>query len=81
MTCQRGPEPGANCTECLFHLQTDPCELRNLYDTHPARVAELQALLEQYNKTVLPPRNKPADPRSNPKLWGYVWTNWMDYVS
>ena len=75
-----GTTDGSKCTACLFNLEKDPCEKHNLYDTYPKRVAELQALLEEYNKTVLPPRNKPADPRSNPKYWGYAWTNWMDYV-
>jgi arylsulfatase B len=65
---------------CLFNLMRDPCELDNLSNKHPLRVAALQQLLERYNATVVPPLNKEADPRSNPKYWNYTWTNWMDQI-
>jgi arylsulfatase B len=65
---------------CLFNLTRDPCELDNLSHKYPLRVAALQALLDRYNATVVPPLNKEADPRSNPKYWNYSWTNWMDLI-
>ncbi|KAJ9601168.1 hypothetical protein L9F63_000688, partial [Diploptera punctata] len=80
VTCSSSSQHRSKCTDCLFDLDSDPCELNNLYDTQPERVADLQALLDKYNKTVLPPRNKPADPRSNPEFWQYTWTNWVDYL-
>jgi hypothetical protein len=65
---------------CLFDLANDPCEYRNLAKQHPQVVSELLGRLERFKKTAVPVRNKRADPRSNPKLWGYMWTNWMDFV-
>ncbi|XP_023720420.1 arylsulfatase B-like isoform X1 [Cryptotermes secundus] len=65
---------------CLFNLMQDPCELDNLSNKYPLRVAALQRLLDRYNATVVPPLNKEADPRSNPKYWNYTWTNWMDQI-
>jgi arylsulfatase B len=65
---------------CLFNLMRDPCELDNLSHKYPLRVASLQRLLDGYNATVVPPLNKEADPRSNPKYWNYTWTNWMDHI-
>ena len=33
-----------------------------------------------YNKTAVPPGNKPIDPRGDPKFYDYTWTNWLDIV-
>jgi arylsulfatase B len=65
---------------CLFNLRQDPCELDNQADKNPLMVAALQELVDQHNATVVPPLNKEADPRSNPKFWNYTWTNWMDLI-
>lgn len=81
-----GPVP-KNATEfcsseeypCLFHISSDPCEYHNLATKYPRHVKILKAKLGVYNATVVPPRNKPWDPKSNPKFWGYAWTNWLDY--
>ncbi|KAK6633914.1 hypothetical protein RUM44_004521 [Polyplax serrata] len=64
----------------LFNLETDPCETDNLAATQPDIVQRMKIKLEMYQRTVIPPRNKPTDERSDPKNWGYVWTNWMDYI-
>ncbi|KAK6645236.1 hypothetical protein RUM43_001512 [Polyplax serrata] len=64
----------------LFNLETDPCETDNLAATQPDIVQRMKMKLEMYQRTVIPPRNKPTDERSDPKNWGYVWTNWMDYI-
>ena len=36
--------------------------------------------LTTFASTAVPPRNKPVDPRADPKYWGYTWTNWCDFV-
>ncbi|KAK8402796.1 hypothetical protein O3P69_000844 [Scylla paramamosain] len=64
---------------CLFHIPSDPCEYHNLATAYPLHVNVLRAKLKLYNATVVPPRNKPWDPKANPKYWGYSWTNWLDY--
>ncbi|KAF4527036.1 hypothetical protein B566_EDAN001584 [Ephemera danica] len=65
--------------ECLFDLATDPCEQHNLIHTQLGVREVLLARLAMHNSTAVPARNKPLDPNSNPKYWGYTWTNWMDY--
>jgi len=64
---------------CLFDLALDPCESVNLADDFPEIVYRLEIALRHYNRTVVTPRNQPADPLSNPKFWDYEWINWMDY--
>ncbi|XP_059472307.1 arylsulfatase B [Neocloeon triangulifer] len=64
---------------CLFNLDDDPCELNNLAKEQPNIVKEMLELLQKFNDTLVPPRNQPRDPASNPKCWDNVWLNWMDY--
>ena len=33
-----------------------------------------------YKKTEVPRGNKSVDPRADPKLYNYTWTNWWDMV-
>jgi hypothetical protein len=64
---------------CLFDVEADPCETRNLANKHTLVLASLLLKLEAYNATAVVPRNQPADSNSNPKYWNYKWINWMDY--
>lgn len=41
---------------------------------------KLFKVLSSYEKSAIPPGNKPADPRSDPKFHNYQWINWGDYV-
>lgn len=61
---------------CLFDLETDPCEMTNLADKHPATVKKLYALYAHYNSSYAKPVNKPSDPMANPALHGGWWTPW-----
>ncbi|XP_045763072.1 arylsulfatase I-like isoform X2 [Maniola jurtina] len=64
---------------CLYNIEEDPCETRNLADEEPAVLAELLQELAKVNRTAVPPNNKPLDPVGNPMYWGYVFTNFGDY--
>jgi len=46
---------------------------------YPEVVNALLVELERFNSTAVPPANKPADPRADPRLWNYTWTNFGDY--
>lgn len=35
--------------------------------------------LQFYNSTAIPPNNAQSDPRGEPRLWDYTWTNFEDY--
>uniref|UniRef100_A0A6P7FT84 Arylsulfatase I-like n=1 Tax=Diabrotica virgifera virgifera TaxID=50390 RepID=A0A6P7FT84_DIAVI len=65
---------------CLYNIENDPCELNNVATNNPSIVRWLTDILNQYNRTAIPPGNLPLDPRGNPKYWNYVWTNFGDYI-
>ncbi|GFS05555.1 arylsulfatase [Elysia marginata] len=62
---------------CLFDLRGDPCEYHNVASDLPEVVTRLEERLIQYYLTMIPPANKPEDPRGNPQLHGGVWKPWM----
>nr|ATE50179.1 arylsulfatase 4 [Psylliodes chrysocephala] len=63
---------------CLFNIREDPCERVNLASTRPNIVRNLEQLLLDYRKNIVPALNKPRDPRANPMDWNNTWTNWQD---
>ena len=65
---------------CLFNINDDPCEYNNVASKYPDLVKIMQIRLEKYKATAVPPENKPADPRANPKYFNNTWTNWWDMV-
>ncbi|XP_037070399.1 arylsulfatase B-like isoform X2 [Pollicipes pollicipes] len=82
ITCQKKPSPRRTClkTACLFDLLRDPCEYSDLSAAMPAVTSKLRRRMEEFQRGMVPPRNKPVDPRANPKNWGYAWVNWGDLV-
>ncbi|XP_039746212.1 arylsulfatase I isoform X2 [Pararge aegeria] len=64
---------------CLYNIEDDPCEMKNLANQEPSVVAQLLEELAKVNRTVVHPNNKPIDPTGNPMYWGYVFTNFGDY--
>ncbi|XP_052862949.1 arylsulfatase B [Anopheles cruzii] len=63
---------------CLYDLEKDPCEYRNLADDYPHILQSLLARLADYNSTAIPPTNMKDDPRGDPSLWNYTWHNFGD---
>ncbi|CAH1102412.1 unnamed protein product [Psylliodes chrysocephalus] len=72
-------ECNLNQSPCLFNIREDPCERVNLASTAPNIVKNLEQLLLEYRKNIVPALNRPRDPRSNPINWNNTWTNWEDY--
>lgn len=68
-------------SECLFDLNSDPCEQHDLSALQPVHTSRLRQLMNRYRDTAVPPRNRRSDPKANPKYWQNVWTNWGDYVN
>ncbi|XP_068628006.1 arylsulfatase B [Battus philenor] len=64
---------------CLFNIEEDPCEMRNLAGIEPVILTDMLNELDQVNQTVTPPNNVPGDPRGDPKYWGRIYTNFGDY--
>ncbi|XP_058832247.1 arylsulfatase B-like [Topomyia yanbarensis] len=65
---------------CLFNLTEDPCERNNVASNYPDIVLELNQEVQRYMKTAAEPRNKPADPRSDPLHYNITWTWWQDEI-
>eukprot|EP00118_Oscarella_pearsei_P018833 m.195823 g.195823 ORF g.195823 m.195823 type:complete len:516 (+) comp39521_c1_seq2:37-1584(+) len=80
--CGQRPVNATECnavkSPCLFNIHLDPCEYNNLANEMSDKVDEMMERLHQYNMTAVPPRNKPYDEMSNPKLHGGAWTPWMN---
>lgn len=62
---------------CLFNITADPCEFHNLADRFPIIVRQLFWRLGEYNKTAVPIRNVPNDPKGLPCYHNGVWEPWV----
>ncbi|XP_014406023.1 PREDICTED: arylsulfatase J [Myotis brandtii] len=60
----------------LFNITADPYERVDLSGRYPGVVRQLLRRLSQFNRTAVPVRYPPGDPRSNPRLNGGVWGPW-----
>lgn len=63
---------------CLFNITADPCERNNLAAAYPIVVGKMLKRISEIRLTAKPPRNRPADRRSNPALFNNTWTWWYD---
>lgn len=63
---------------CLFDIIADPCERVNLASVEPNILADMETRLKRFRATVVTPRNRPSDARSNPKYFNGTWTWWYD---
>ena len=48
----------------LYNITADPTEHVDLSEKLPDVVKKMQERLEEYKKSMVPPRNKPSDPRA-----------------
>ena len=82
VSCGKPPSTPVECTQqagpCLFDVEDDPCEYVNRANSNPDLVNQMLQELEKFKQTMVPPRNKPFDPRANPDNFGGVWSPWMD---
>ncbi|XP_054740274.1 arylsulfatase B [Anastrepha obliqua] len=65
---------------CLYNVREDPCEYYNQAEKYPNILKTLLDELKRLNETAVPAANKPDDPRGDPRLHNYVWTNFGDVV-
>lgn len=63
---------------CLFNITDDPCERQNLAQAHADIVLDLSRRVQEFREKSQPPRNRPADYRSNPASFNNTWTWWYD---
>ncbi|KAM7296263.1 arylsulfatase B-like [Ixodes scapularis] len=60
-----------------FDLEHDPCELNNLAASNVTDLKELIKKIEEYGKGMVPPANKPLDPRGLPQNNHGLWGPWQ----
>ncbi|CAN8008028.1 unnamed protein product [Ixodes pacificus] len=59
-----------------FDLEHDPCELNNLAASNVTELKELIKKIEEYAESMVPPANKPLDPRGLPRYNHGLWGPW-----
>lgn len=50
-----------------------------MFCSYPNILKNMEEALQQLNASAVPPSNLPLDPRGDPRLWDYTWTNFGDY--
>lgn len=84
ISCSKPPGPdhplfcGDSKTVCLFNIMEDPCEFFDHAEKYPEIVERLSTLLQEYEKSMVPPLNKPSDERSDPIHHNGTWVSWDD---
>lgn len=63
---------------CLFDIQTDPCERRNIITDHPILATILEYRVRHFMNIARAPRNGIPDPCSNPRFYNETWVSWYD---
>ena len=72
--------PGQDTTLAveLYNIEMDPSETQNVSHKYPEVVRFLTDKIRAYNATIVPPRNVPYDPMSDPKYYNCTWMPWGD---
>ncbi|XP_032679721.1 arylsulfatase B-like [Odontomachus brunneus] len=66
-----------NVTECLFDINNDPCETKNIAQQYPRIARELDLFLEQYGRNVTRQVRVPVDWLADPRRTNGTWEPWM----
>ncbi|KAI5646460.1 sulfatase domain-containing protein [Phthorimaea operculella] len=68
-------------TSCLYNIREDPCERKDLLQSHLEVAQKLAARLQAEMKRVVdPPALLYRDPRALPYLHNYTWTTWVNDI-
>eukprot|EP00794_Sanderia_malayensis_P018116 gene18116-19926_t len=78
--CEELPEQPVNCSQgCLFNMEEDPCEYKDLSQENSEKFTELKEKIDEYRNKMAEPKYKhDADPNSNPRNHGGIWTPWIE---
>ncbi|XP_024878388.1 arylsulfatase B-like [Temnothorax curvispinosus] len=66
-----------NVTECLFDIENDPCETKNIVEQYPRVARELDQFLEQYGRNVTIQVKPPVDWLADPRRTNNTWEPWI----
>lgn len=77
------PRPNANyeCFDghCLFDIQNDPCEYRNVRKGNQEILDEMINILERFKKNMTKQNRHDCDPDADPVRFDGYWDNWMEF--
>ncbi|CAH3014965.1 unnamed protein product [Porites evermanni] len=65
-----------NHQACLFKLDDDPCEYKDVSHIYPGKVRELKERLDYYRSTALPVVYPMISPQADPKNFNEFWGPW-----
>lgn len=65
---------------CIFHLQVDQCEQRNLRNVEQYNnyIEDFYVTLAEFNKSVKYTMSLTSDPNGNPANFNNAWKPWID---
>lgn len=66
-----------NVTECLFDINNDPCETKNIAEQYARISRELDKFLEQYGHIVKRQMKIPVDWLADPRRTNNTWEPWI----
>ncbi|XP_011647856.1 arylsulfatase B-like [Pogonomyrmex barbatus] len=66
-----------NVTECLFDIEIDPCETKNIVEQYPRIARELDKYLEHYGRNVTVQLKSPVDWLADPRRTNNTWEPWI----
>ncbi|XP_066993734.2 arylsulfatase B [Anabrus simplex] len=70
------PRPGQSC---LFDLQSDPCEHKDVSNRYPLIADQLRREIVRFAKDFQEQINQPEDLEgADPARWNYTWSPWID---
>ncbi|XP_077296913.1 arylsulfatase B-like isoform X2 [Arctopsyche grandis] len=73
-TCETAPGKS-----CLFDMDSDPCEQRDLSRIYPHIVREMKRSLVYYKGRLVPQKPRKQDYRANPSRFNYTYHPWLDH--
>ncbi|XP_029177436.1 arylsulfatase B-like [Nylanderia fulva] len=66
-----------NVTECLFDINNDPCEMKNIAEQYSRISRELDQFLEQYGRIIKRQIKIPIDWQADPRRTNNTWEPWL----
>ncbi|KAJ9591420.1 hypothetical protein L9F63_002026 [Diploptera punctata] len=76
---ERKYSEGPYCsTYCLFDIENDPCEEKNIVLNYPIITEHLKNKLKTFRSLMVPELNKPVSSAANPKFYNNSWVSWLD---
>lgn len=74
------PDYGYECFNgyCLFDIQSDPCEYRNLARENIQILNTMINMLDRYKNVLVKQNRSGIDPDANPSRFNGYWETWLD---